>query len=88
MNEKELRKIIRELAEAELKEFDALIKKRTKDKMVSKKEDWKEKSKELKANLSFLLKNMDSDKYEECSEKIDDAISQLKDWKQKINKFL
>lgn len=88
MNEKELRKIIRELAEAELKEFDVLVKKRAKDKMISKEKDWKEEKQELKSNMSSLLKNISSDKYEECSEKIDDVISQLKDWKKKINKFL
>jgi hypothetical protein len=88
MNEKELRKIIRELAEAELKEFDVLVKKRAKDKMISKEKDWKEEKQELKSNMSSLLKHISSDKYEECSEKIDDVISQLKDWKKKINKFL
>ena len=88
MNERELRKLVRELAESELNEFDALLKKKKKDKMISKKEDWSDKSEELKSNLSFLLKHMNSKNYEECVEKIDDAISGLKDWKQKINKFL
>lgn len=88
MNERELRKLVRELAESELNEFDVLLKKKRKDKMISKGEDWEEKNKELKANLSFLLKHMSSKNYEECVEKIDDTISGLKDWKQKINKFL
>lgn len=88
MNEKELRKIVRELAEAELREFDVLVKKKSRDKMISKEEDWGKEKKELKGSLSSLLSYMDSDKYEECSEKIDDVISQLKDWKRKINKFL
>ena len=58
MNERELRKLVRELAESELNEFDVLLKKKRKDKMISKGEDWEEKNKELKANLSFLLKQI------------------------------
>jgi hypothetical protein len=88
MNQIVLRKLVRELAEAELKEFDILVKKGKKDKMVAKKEDWKEEKKELKKNLSNLLSHIESDNYEEGSEKIDSVIKQLEDWKKKINKFL
>lgn len=88
MNERMLRKLIRELTEAELKEFDILVKKKAKDKMVAKKEDWEEEKKELKSNLSNLLSHIEADEYEEGAEKIDDVVSQLQDWKKKINNFL
>jgi hypothetical protein len=88
MNERMLRKLIRELTEAELKEFDILVKKKAKDKMVAKKEDWEEEKKELKDNLSNLLSHIEADEYEEGAEKIDDVVSQLQDWKKKINNFL
>lgn len=88
MNERMLRKLVRELAEAELKEFDILVKKKANDKMVAKKEDWEKEKKELKDNLSNLLSYIESDEYEEGSEKIDSVIDQLTDWKKKINKFV
>ena len=88
MNERVLRKLVRELAEAELKEFDILVKKKANDKMVTKKEDCEKEKKELKTNLSDLLSHIESDNYEEGSEKIDSVIEQLRDWKKKINKFL
>jgi len=81
MENKKLRSFIREMIqkEIELKEFDAIL---------SKKSDWKEEAKTLRSNLTSLLKNIESDEYENGLETIDDVISKLKDWKGKIQKFL
>ena len=56
--------------------------------MYKKKEDWKEAKKELRADLVDLLKNIESDDYEEGVEKIDEVMAYLKNWKTKLQKQL
>lgn len=88
MDNKELRKFIKEIiSEIELNELDILVKK-TKEKMLSNKKDWDEEKNKLKKNLKELLKHINSDSHQESIEMIDDVISQLKDWKKKIKNFL
>ena len=81
MENKKLRSFIREMIqeEIELKEFDAILKKKS---------DWKEEASKLRGNLTHLLTNIENDEYEDGLETIDDVMSKLKDWKTKINKFL
>lgn len=81
MKEKNLRSFIREMIqeEIELKEFDAIL---------SKKADWKEEAKTLRANLTDLLKNIENDEYQDGLKTIEDVMSKLSNWKTKINKFL
>lgn len=81
MENKKLRSFIREMIqeEIELKEFDAIL---------SKKSDWKEEAKTLRGNLTDLLKNIENDEYQDGLKTIDDVVSKLKDWKGKIQKFL
>lgn len=81
MKEKNLRSYIREMIqeEIELKEFDAIL---------SKKSDWKEEAKTLRSNLTDLLKNIENDEYQDGLKTIEDVMSKLSNWKTKINKFL
>lgn len=81
MKEAKLRSYIREMIqeEIELKEFDAIL---------SKKSDWKEEAKTLRSDLTDLLKNIENDEYEDGLKTIDDVTAKLKSWKTKIQKFL
>jgi len=67
------------ISDESLSEYDALY---------PKKEQWKEASKELRAHLTDLLKNIENDEYHEGLSKIDNVIDKLKDWKVKIQKFI
>jgi molecular chaperone DnaK (HSP70) len=81
MSSEELREMIREilLSDESMNEYDALY---------PKKEQWQEASKELRAHLVDLLKNIENDEYQEGISKIDNVIDKLKDWKLKIQKFI
>lgn len=78
---KELRNHIREMMknEIELKEFDLIM---------PKKAEWNKEAKELRVELVDLLKNIENDEYEQGLEKINSVMNKLKDWKNKIQKFL
>lgn len=82
ITEKELTDIVKELlAEkaTKIKESDLIFKKKS---------EWNEAKKDLRKDLVDLLKNIESDDYEEGVEKIDEVITLLKNWKTKIQKQL
>ena len=82
ISEKQLRSIIKEIISNNIKNIEES------DLLFKKKNDWIEEKKELKKDLTDLLKNIESDDYEEGVEKINDVISSLNDWKNKIQKQL
>jgi len=73
-----VKKMLSERA-SEIKESDLLFKKKS---------EWVEAKSVMRKDLIDLLKNIESDDYEEGVEKIDDVIASLKDWKTKIQKQL
>lgn len=79
LSEDDLRVIVREMLTGELSEYDALYKKER---------DWNHESKELRALLVDLLKNIENDDYKEGLGKIDNVVHKLQSWKRKIEKFL
>ena len=90
ISENKLRKKIREMINEKisLDEADVLLKKGKKDTMVQKKQDWAEEKSKIKENLTNLLKHIKTDNHEDVLAVIEDVIPQLKDWKNKIKKFL
>ena len=80
LSEEDIRAMVREmLMSDELSEYDALY---------QREKEWKEESKELRALLIDLLKNIENDEYNEGVKKIDSVVNKLKIWKHKIEKFL
>ena len=79
LSEDDLRAIVREMLTGELSEYDALY---------QKEKDWSHESKELRALLVDLLKNIENDDYREGLSKIDNVVHKLQSWKRKIEKFL
>lgn len=82
ISDKELRKIVQEMVSeqvSKIKESDLVYKKKS---------DWVEAKKKMRNDLVELLKNIESDDYEEGVDKIDDVINSLKSWKSKIQKQL
>lgn len=80
LTEEDIRAIVREmLTSGDLSEYDALY---------HKEREWKEESKELRALLVDLLKNIENDDYREGISKIDNVVRKLQTWKRKIEKFL
>lgn len=80
LSEEDIRAIVREmLTSGDLSEYDALY---------HKEKEWKEESKELRALLVDLLKNIENDDYKEGISKIDNVVHKLQTWKRKIEKFL
>lgn len=79
LSEEEVREMVREMLTGELSEYDALF---------QKEKNWKDESRELRAQLIDLLKNIENDDYKEGLSKIDTVIGKLKSWKSKIEKFL
>jgi Txe/YoeB family toxin of Txe-Axe toxin-antitoxin module len=79
LSEDDLRDIVREMLADGIQEYDALY---------SKEKDWKQESKELRALLVDLLKNIENDDYREGVGKIDTVVNKLNTWKRKIEKFL
>lgn len=79
LSEDDLRAIIREMLTGELSEYDAIY---------QKEKDWNQESKELRALLVDLLKNIENDDYSEGLSKIDNVVHKLQTWKRKIEKFL
>lgn len=79
LSEEDLRDIVREMLADGIQEYDALY---------SKEKDWKQESKELRALLVDLLKNIENDDYREGVSKIDTVVNKLNTWKRKIEKFL
>ena len=80
LTEEDIRAIVREmLTSGDLSEYDALY---------QKEREWKEESKELRALLVDLLKNIENDDYKEGISKIDNVVHKLQTWKRKIEKFL
>jgi len=81
LEEEALRKAIRELMLGDKiqREHDALF---------AKKQDWKDETKSLRADMTQLLKHIEDDQYQEGIEAIDRVRGKLKTWKGKIQKFL
>lgn len=80
LTEEDIRAIVREmLTSGDLSEYDALY---------HKEREWKGESKELRALLVDLLKNIENDDYKEGISKIDNVVHKLQTWKRKIEKFL
>jgi hemerythrin superfamily protein len=79
LSEEEFRAMVREMLTGELSEYDALF---------QREKDWKQESKELRALLIDLLKNIENDDYREGLSKIDTVVHKLETWKRKIEKFL
>lgn len=79
LSEDDLRDMVREMLADGIQEYDALY---------SKEKDWKQESKELRALLVDLLKNIENDDYREGVSKIDTVVNKLNTWKRKIEKFL
>ena len=82
ISEKELTKLVKSLISEKaekIKESDLIFKKKS---------DWIEAKAELRKDLVDLLKNIESDDYEEGVGKIDEVISSLRNWKTKIQKQL
>jgi hypothetical protein len=79
LSEDDLRAIVREMLTGELSEYDALY---------QKEKDWSHESKELRALLVDLLKNIENDDYHEGLSKIDNVVHKLQSWKRKIERFL
>ncbi len=80
LSEEDIRAMVREmLASGGIHEYDALY---------SREKEWKQESKELRALLVDLLKNIENDDYSEGVKKIDSVVFKLKSWKRKIEKFI
>jgi hypothetical protein len=77
--EEDIRAMVREMLSGGIQEYDALY---------SKKKEWKQESKELRALMIDLLKNIENDDYREGVSKIDSVVHKLKTWKHKIEKFI
>ena len=82
ISKKDLTNIVKSIIaerSSEIKESDLLFKKKS---------EWVEAKVDMRKGLIDLLKNIESDDYEEGVDKIDDVISSLKSWKTKIQKQL
>jgi hypothetical protein len=79
LSEDDIRDMVREMLTGGIQEYDALY---------SKEKEWKQESKELRALLVDLLKNIENDDYREGVSKIDTVVNKLNTWKRKIEKFL
>lgn len=79
LSEEDIRDMVREMLIGGIQEYDALY---------SKEKEWKQESKELRALLVDLLKNIENDDYIEGVSKIDTVVNKLNTWKRKIEKFL
>jgi len=79
LSEDDIRDMVREMLTGGIQEYDALY---------SKEKEWKQESKELRALLIDLLKNIENDDYREGVGKIDTVVNKLNTWKRKIEKFL
>ncbi|MEK6829904.1 MAG: hypothetical protein AABY15_07325 [Nanoarchaeota archaeon] len=80
LSEEDIRAMVREmLMSGEINEYDALY---------QREKEWKQESKELRALLIDLLKNIENDDYREGVGKIDSVVGKLQSWKRKIEKFL
>jgi len=80
LSEDDIRDMVREmLSTGGIQEYDALY---------SKEKEWKQESKELRALMVDLLKNIENDDYREGVNKIDSVVNKLKTWKHKIEKFI
>lgn len=82
INRKEIKKLVKKILSersSEIKESDLLFKKKS---------EWIEAKSDMRKDLIDLLKNIESDDYEDGVDKIDDVISSLKSWKSKIQKQL
>ncbi len=79
LSEEDIRDMVREMLTGGIQEYDALY---------SKEKEWKQESKELRALLVDLLKNIENDDYIEGVSKIDTVVNKLNTWKRKIEKFL
>lgn len=79
LSEEDIRAMVREMLSSGMNEYDALY---------SKEKDWKEESRELRALLVDLLKNIENDDYSEGVKKIDSVVFKLRSWKKKIEKFI
>ena len=79
LSEDDIRDMVREMLTGGIQEYDALY---------SKEKEWKLESKELRALLINLLKNIENDDYKEGISKIDTVVHKLNTWKRKIEKFI
>lgn len=79
LSEDDIRAMVREMLTGELSEYDALF---------QKEKEWNQESRELRALLTDLLKNIENDNYKEGIGKIDTVVHKLQTWKRKIEKFL
>ena len=80
LSEDDIREMVREmLSTGGIHEYDALY---------SKEKEWKQESRELRALMIDLLKNIENDDYREGVNKIDTVVNKLKTWKHKIEKFI
>jgi len=79
LSEEDIRDMVREMLAAGIQEYDVLY---------SKEKDWKQESKELRALLIDLLRNIENDDYKEGVGKIDTVVNKLNTWKRKIEKFI
>jgi len=82
ISKKELKNLVKELISERAKEI------KESDLVFKKKSDWIEAKKDLRKDLVELLKHIESDDYKEGVSKIDEVITSLKGWKDKINKKL
>jgi hypothetical protein len=79
LSEEDIRDMVREMLSGGIQEYDALY---------SKEKDWSQESKELRALLIGLLKNIENDDYKEGVKNIDTVVRKLNTWKRKIEKFI
>lgn len=76
---KELRKVVREIIDKKISEYDAL---------VNKEKEWEQAKEDLKSDMQDLLSNIEKDNYQQSVDQIDNVIKQLNGWKKKIEKQL